>query len=187
MVFMSKSGSRQDGFTLVELMVAVSIVGIGAAIAIPNYQKYTARSRQTEAKIQLSSVFVAEKAYSTEAGAYTACVSKIGVKTYGPSTYYEIGFTSAASTASLCGTNGTTPCNSTIAGACVTGTDTVIAANAYENSGLGLPGNANFPGVGVGVAAFSAGAAGNISGSAAGFDQWTINHLKVLNNNASGI
>ncbi len=185
---MSKHRSKQGGFTLVEMAVAVSIAGIGAAIAIPNYQKYTARTRQAEAKIQLSTVYVAERAYSTETGSYTACIGKIGVKSYGPRTYYIVGFTNAASTASTCGITGTVACNTTtFAGACTTGVDTQLPANASENSALGLPGNANFPGVGVGIAAFSAGAAGNISGSASGFDQWSINHNKLLNNNTPGL
>lgn len=42
--------SNSEGFTLVELMIVVAIIGVLAAVAIPNYQKFQAKARQSEAK-----------------------------------------------------------------------------------------------------------------------------------------
>lgn len=60
---------KQQGFTLIELMIVVAIVGILAAIAIPAYQDYTVRARVTEGLSLASSakLAVAETAISNNA------------------------------------------------------------------------------------------------------------------------
>ncbi len=61
---------NQQGFTLIELMIVVAIIGILAAMAIPNFLKYQAKSRQAEAKINLAGIFVAETSYFGELARY---------------------------------------------------------------------------------------------------------------------
>lgn len=54
------------GFSLVELMVVVAIIGILAAIAVPNFQRFTAKSKQAEAKATLSALYSSTRAFSSE-------------------------------------------------------------------------------------------------------------------------
>ncbi len=57
------------GFTLIELMIVVAIIGILAAIAIPNFMKFQARARQSEAKANLKAIFTTSKSWFAEKGA----------------------------------------------------------------------------------------------------------------------
>jgi type IV pilus assembly protein PilA len=68
----------QRGFTLIELMIVVAIIGILAAIAIPNFIKFQARSKQSEAKTNLKAIFTAQKSYFGERDAYTGTNADMG-------------------------------------------------------------------------------------------------------------
>jgi type IV pilus assembly protein PilA len=63
---MLKGKRGKKGFTLIELMIVVAIIGILAAIAIPNFLRFQAKSKQSEAKTNLGGIFTAETAYFAE-------------------------------------------------------------------------------------------------------------------------
>ena len=67
---MFKALRKQEGFTLIELMIVVAIIGILAAIAIPNFLTYQLKSRQSEAKTNLQAIKTSEIAFQAERGCY---------------------------------------------------------------------------------------------------------------------
>lgn len=67
---MRKLHTRQGGFTLIELMIVVAIIGILAAIAIPNFLRFQLRAKSSEGKTNLAAIRTAEEGYSSEFGTY---------------------------------------------------------------------------------------------------------------------
>jgi type IV pilus assembly protein PilA len=64
---------RRGGFTLIELMIVVAIIGILAAIAIPNFVRFQLRSKSSEGKTNLAAIRTAEESYFAEFGTYIDC------------------------------------------------------------------------------------------------------------------
>lgn len=62
--------SGTEGFSLVELMVVVAIIGILASIAMPRYDKFKARAHQSEAKVSLSQIYTLQTVAYIEADKY---------------------------------------------------------------------------------------------------------------------
>ncbi len=61
---------KREGFTLIELMIVVAIIGILAAIAIPNFLRFQLRARAGEGKVNLAAIRTAEEGYTAEFSTY---------------------------------------------------------------------------------------------------------------------
>jgi len=67
---MLRALNKREGFTLVELLIVVAIIGILAAIAIPQFAAYRARAYCSQVKSDLANLAIAEEAYYTDNNAY---------------------------------------------------------------------------------------------------------------------
>jgi type IV pilus assembly protein PilA len=80
----------QKGFTLIELMITVAIVGILAAVALPAYQNYTIRAQVSEGFVLAGGVQTGVAENYAQTGAYPAALATIGI-TSAPTGKYTSG------------------------------------------------------------------------------------------------
>ena len=162
----------KKGFTLIELMIVVAIIGILAAIAIPNFMRFQAKSKQSEAKGNLKGIATAEKAYFAERNSYSSLMKRIGFQPEGNNRYdYRLGATDPQLPA---------------AGA--TATSAAWLCSNPQQTSLYTPANGTYTGLvetADGVSKFNAIAVGNIDNDAV-FDEWVISSDKIVTAFANG-
>ena len=200
------NAKNQKGFSLVELMVVVAIIGILAAVAVPSISKYMAKARQSESKANLGSFYTANKAFFAEYNFYHSSFGVIGFVPEGAMKYnvgfaanstiaaanliafgYTSGYGAAGTVKDVANRIATVHCaiagvGCTNAGMPVAASITAACALAGENNALPAAG-------GVGANAFLVCAAGrpNPNAPAGIFDTWTMNQDKALTNTIDGI
>ena len=149
---------KERGFTLIELMIVVAILGILAAIAIPNFMRFQAKSRQSEAKTNLGAIGTTAESYRAENDSYT--LQPDGVTEV---TFNDLGWAPQGTARYAYGYNASL-------------IDTTVAGGfAPENAATDA---ATTPD------AFVAAAEGDIDADATAgtFDCWTYNQARVLSN-----
>jgi|266.fasta.fasta_contig_51_2495650_length_695_multi_4_in_0_out_0_1 type IV pilus assembly protein PilA len=67
----------KKGFTLIELMIVVAIIGILAAIAIPNFLRFQLKSKSSEGKVNIAAIRTAEESYLAEFGEYVGVATPV--------------------------------------------------------------------------------------------------------------
>ena len=191
---MNVKALNNKGFSLIELMVVVAIIGILAAVAVPSISKYTAKSRQAEAKAQLGGLYTAMKAFNSEYPIFDTRFSVIG---FGPEgeMKYHVGFAAAnmATAAQLNGAGYTIAVASAInSTATWCGTNATAGLGPNERCQLRTVGGGAAQPIGaslltVATGLFTAQAIGLIRDGTPVADSWTINQNKAITQLVDGV
>ncbi len=135
---MLKSLRKQEGFTLIELMIVVAIIGILAAIAIPNFLQYQMKSRQSEAKTNLMAIKTSEVSWQGERGCFLTVAA---APTNGP----QSGQKMAPQNWNAAGSVWLVPTPANAAGWCTgTAAGLGLSAGTFANLGFQATGNVNY-------------------------------------------
>jgi type IV pilus assembly protein PilA len=90
----------QKGFTLIELMIVIAIIGILAAIAIPQFNAYRKRSYNSSAVADLRNAATAQEAYFVDESTYCGTTGTLIGATYGLYLSDKVRFSISTATAS---------------------------------------------------------------------------------------
>jgi type IV pilus assembly protein PilE len=137
---------RRRGFTLIELMIAVAVVGILAAIAVPSYMQHVVKSRRSDAKAALLDYAARQERFYSINNTYatTAQIAQLGYTTFpvdvasGNQAFYRLSHVVVAATAT---TNATFTVTATRLGTQLT-KDTVCGNFSLTSAGVQSPATA---------------------------------------------
>lgn len=87
--------AMQRGFTLIELMIVVTIIGLLAAVAIPGYGQYVRRAQRSEGMAALSALAAAQEKYYLSNNTYTTNFADLKMSDTTEHGYYTLNITTA--------------------------------------------------------------------------------------------
>lgn len=178
-----KSLGKKSGFSMIELMVVVAIIGVLASIGIPRYQKFQAKARQSEAKLALAALFTAEESFRQEWNQFSVDLKNIGFGVQGARLRYFTGFVAGSACTSYSTGFGAPAESTTSANTWSNGTNvnTGGASWAYTLASYPASGSScsssTFTAMAYGNPAATASDPGNTNG-----DTWTVNQVKLIAN-----
>ena len=170
----------QQGFSLVELMVVVAIIGILATVAIPNLRKFQDKARQAEAKTQLSTYYTAQETFRNEHASYHGALESISFFPQGK-VIYNVGLPDAAANANFDIADFVEPSPASFNTKMCLANSTCIPAKAFDDTASDLSSGTISCATG-NCDAWMASAKGKLNS----VDEWTINNFKVLSNIQDG-